>query len=105
MDWRRFFRPTIGKMILFIALAAATSITPNILTRGADIGLNYGFPFGFYGYGGGPPLMKGMEAPYYVSIPNAILDVAFWYLVSCVLIWLFYAITGKKQPLGKVSFY
>lgn len=105
MGWRGLFRPTMAKMILFIALAAATSITPNILIQGADIGLNYGFPLSFYGYGGGPPLMEGMAVPYYVSIPNAMLDAAFWYLVSCVLIGLFYIITGKRQPLGKISFY
>jgi hypothetical protein len=85
MDWKRFFKPTIGKMLLFIALVAATSIPPNILLYGADIGLNYGFPFNFYGYGGGPSLMEGMAVHYYVNIPNALLDVAFWYLVSCGL--------------------
>lgn len=89
MDWKGLFRPTIGKMMLFIALAAATGITPNILIQGADIGLNYGFPFNFYGYGGGPPLAEGMEVPYYVNIPNALFDAAFWYIVSCGLAWLF----------------
>ena len=97
MDLKAFLKPTIGKMLVFIALVAAASVPPNILLQGADIGLNYGFPLNFYGYGGGPPLAAGMDVPYYVSMPSAALDVAFWYLVSCCAMALFHRVVRPAK--------
>ncbi len=80
MDWKSFFKPTILKCVVSAILIAVTSYFPNIIIRGADIGSNYGFPFNFYGHGGG---IIGILS--YFHILPLIVNIIIWYLISCAV--------------------
>ena len=79
--------------IIFIVLISTTSIISNfgygIWWTGVDVGVNYGFPLPFYGYGGGPPLEPDQETPKYFFIPALIGDIIVWYLFSYLLIQIY----------------
>ena len=70
-----------------------TSVISNfgfgILWTGFDIGINYGFPFSFYGYGGGPPLRPDQPIPTYFQPISLVADIALWYLISCLIICIY----------------
>jgi hypothetical protein len=106
MDFWKFIKPDWRKIVLFLILLILTSITPNlgfdIWWTGADMGTNYGFPFSFYGCCGGPPLMYGQPVPTY-SHPIALIeDILLWYLISCLIVWVFDKLKmEKKKPEKK----
>jgi hypothetical protein len=71
---------------------------PNIMVYGADIGLNYGFPFNFYGYGGGRPvILYGQPVPQYFSVITLVLDAAIYYLVACAIVAVYHKSRGTKK--------
>ena len=94
MNWKNF-KIDLRKILLAGILISITSSIPNLFVSGADIGINYGYPFNFYGYGGGPALIIGQAAPSYLSYLSIIEDVIFWYLISFFIVWVFDKI-GKK---------
>jgi len=85
MDARQFLAPTAWKVMLLAAFLALSSAAPNILISGADIGLNYGFPLNFYGYGGGPPIMSEQPVPQYFNPAALAADAIIWYLAACIV--------------------
>jgi len=90
MDWKDFFKPTIGKIILLIVLFFLSTIiwdwiTPVMSGGSSDIG----FPFSFLSFvqwyrGGGPPVSRTI-----FSLPLLIVDIIIWYLVSCGIVALY----------------
>ena len=85
-DWR--------KVIIFLVFIIPISIIPNfgfgIWWPGADIGTNYGFPFNFYGYGGGPPSPIVTQAlNYYFDYWALTFDIVFWYFISYFAVWVY----------------
>lgn len=68
---------------------AVTSAIPNLFLYGADLGINYGFPFNFYGYGGGPALSAGQPIPQYFSILNLVMDIVVWLVVSFLIVFIY----------------
>jgi hypothetical protein len=90
MNLKEFLKPTISKIILLIIFLIATSTPANVLVYGADIGLNHGFPFNFYGCCGGPPLRVGQTVPSYFHVQNFIIDIIIWYILSCVIVSICY---------------
>lgn len=90
---KEFLKPDWRKLILFLILMILTSAIPNfgfgIWWTGADIGRNYGFPFNFYGYGGGPPLSPGEQVPFYFNVSSLVLNILVWYLISCLIIIIY----------------
>jgi len=88
IDWR--------KILIFAILILATSAIRNLFIDGADIGANYGFPFNFYGYGGGPPLIQGQPIPYYFSYVALILDIVVWYFFSFLVVFAYDKLRRKK---------
>jgi len=93
MKWENFFKPYWKKIILFLILVILTSVVSNfgfgIWWAGADMGINYGFPFNFYGYGGGPPLSPEQPIPTYFYPIALIGNIIIWYLLSCIIIWVY----------------
>jgi hypothetical protein len=81
--------------VLFIIFIAVTSSVPNLFLYGADLGINYGFPFNFYGYGGGPALLAGEPVPEYFSALNLVLDVFVWLIVSFVIVFIYSKVKKK----------
>lgn len=81
--------------ILFFVLIAVTSAMPNLFMYGFDLGINYGFPFNFYGYGGGPNLTIGQPVPQYFNVLSLVADILVWLIVA-FLIFLLYSKFKKK---------
>lgn len=81
-------KPDLLKALIFIILIVATSVPKNLTISGADIGVNYGVPLSFYGYGGGPALMPGQEIPSYFHIESLFIDIIFWYAVACIIAFI-----------------
>ncbi len=56
---------------------------------GVDIGVNYGFPFNFYGYGGGPPQETEQPVPRYFHPQSLVGNIIFWLLISHISVMVF----------------
>lgn len=89
IDWR--------KILLAIILIAITSAVPNLFITGADIGINYGFPFNFYGYGGGPPLEPGQSISSYFNPLLLLGDIIIWYFISFLIVFAYDRIRRKSN--------
>jgi hypothetical protein len=100
MNLKEFLKPDWKKIILFLISLILTSVISNfgfgIWWSGADIGINYGFPLSFYGYGGGPPLRPDQPIPTYFNFVGLIGDIIFWYVVSYLIIWVYEKMKKKK---------
>ncbi len=84
--------------ILFIILIAVTSAIPNLFMYGFDLGINYGFPFNFYGYGGGPPpppSAAGYPVPEYFHILNLVMDIVVWLIISFLIVFIYSKVREK----------
>ncbi len=86
MGWKEFFKPTLGKVILFIILMGGLNYQIISSTHVLDGMSLAGAPFGFYPVGGyfvqiGQPPPPSLEFSY----ANFAVDIVFWYLISCVL--------------------
>ena len=84
MNLNEFIKPTIGKIILTITLFIVITYLFQYLIITYDATL-IGFPSAFYTSSCG---FKGTENCESFKIINFILDIAFWYLISCILISL-----------------
>jgi hypothetical protein len=88
IDWR--------KILIFVILILVTSAIRNLFIVGADIGANYGFPFNFYGYGGGPPLSPGQAVPSYFDYGALVGNIIVWYIVSFLIVFVYDKVRRKK---------
>jgi len=98
MKWKEFLKPTIGKIIIFLLLMGGLNfliITTTIVTGGRIL---VGLPLGFYPIGSFfcQPNTVCVPPPVEFSWINFMIDIAFWYLVSC-LIFLIFSRTKKKR--------
>lgn len=73
-------------LILIFTTSAISNFGHGVWWTGVDVGVNHGFPFCFYGYGGGPPLEPDQETPRYFDLSALIGDIVVWYLFSFLLI-------------------
>ena len=90
MDWKAFFKPTITKIILFLLLMGGLNYWIISSTHILDARILVGIPLGFW------PIGSFMARPNSPPPPtvefswiNFIVDVVFWYLVSCGVITLY----------------
>jgi len=96
MNWKEFFKPTIVKVVLFLILMGGLNYyiisTSDVLDARELFGSPLGFwPIGsFYVQAGGPtpPVVE-------FSWTNFIIDIVFWYLVSCVLVAVYHKFKKK----------
>ncbi len=93
MTLKQFLKPDWRKIVVFVVLFIPTAVIPNfgfgIWWGGADIGISYGFPFNFYGYGGGPELLPGEFIPVYFHYEAIVENIIIWYLLSCLIVWIY----------------
>ena len=96
MDWKNFFKPTIAKIIIFLLLMGGLNYWIISSTYVLDARILVGIPLGFWPVGSfmarpnvpAPPIVE-------FSWINFIIDVVFWYLISCGVIALYHK-TRKK---------
>lgn len=104
MNWKEFMRPAIGKMILFLILMGGLNYWIISTTFILDARVLVGLPLGFYPVGG---FMMWEDAPppptVEFSWTNFIVDVVFWYLVSCGVIALGHTIIRIAKDTGSRS--
>ncbi|MBI5061213.1 MAG: hypothetical protein HZB67_02770 [Candidatus Aenigmarchaeota archaeon] len=97
MNWKSFFKPTISKIIIFLILMGGLNY---VLISGmtvADARILVGSPLGFWPIGSFMAI-EGAPAPPTVEFSwvNLIVDIIFWYLVSCGVIALYHKIRYRK---------
>ena len=95
MGCKEFFKPTIGKVILFLILMGGLNYLIISTTYVSDARIVIGSPLGFWPIGSFylqsgdiPPIVE-------FSWVNFIIDIIFWYLISCGIVSL-YRIIRKK---------
>lgn len=96
MNWKEFFKPTIKKIIFFIILFILTSLIPSrsfIIVEsfcgypdGICLDEARGLPISYYQLASG-----GIGGWNYGGLiyPFLVIDLIFWYLVSCPIIWIY----------------
>jgi hypothetical protein len=95
MKWKEFLRPTIWKVTIFIVLLILTSVFNYATYCPGCTRAAYGFPLALYELPGCEPVSVGCPG-YRVVYSALIVDLIFWYLVSCVILWIFGRTRKKK---------
>lgn len=93
MDWKNIVKPTITKIIIFLLLMGGLNYWIILSTHVLDARILVGVPLGFW------PVVSFMAWPNASTPPtvefswvNFIIDVVFWYLVSCGVVALYHKI-------------
>lgn len=76
MNWKEFFKISIGKIILTIILLLVAYIASWKISSGT------GLPLGFFNVYFG--------APTSINFVFLIIDIIFWYVISCLIINLYH---------------
>jgi hypothetical protein len=93
MGWKNLFKPTITKIIIFLLLMGGLNYWVISSTRVLDARILVGLPLGFWPVGsfmGWPNASTPSTVEF--SWVNFIIDVVFWYLVSCGVVALYHKI-------------
>ena len=106
MNWKEFLKPTLIKVILFLILFIPTSL---FLTRSTSKSTwSVGFPFGIYSciVGDNSPMCSISPSYEFMNfnlsnyagwmLEGLLLNIIIWYLVSCLIIWIFNKSKKKK---------
>lgn len=96
MDWKTFFKPTISKIILFLILMGGLNYWIISSIQILDARELVGLPFGFWPIGSfyAPPAAPTPPIVEFSWI-NFIIDIVFWYLISCEVIIRYHKIRQK----------
>ncbi len=99
MGWKEFFKPTIGKILLFVLLIILTifipktaeicSMTPTGVVCGQNSAQGIGYPM-FFG-----TQYSGDVGGLGLYPLNLLINVFVYYLVSCSLVFLYFKIKKK----------
>ncbi|MDH7516868.1 MAG: hypothetical protein QHH19_00745 [Candidatus Thermoplasmatota archaeon] len=99
MIWKKILKPDWKKILLtVIILLPALLISynePNCMTMGGGCTHSEGFPFVYHSIHHPAALPNPPQPTEYFNYFFIVLDVIFWYLISCVIIFLFYKIRKK----------
>ena len=96
MNFKEFLKPTIAKILLFIILMGGLNYYVISTTHILDGMALIGYPSGFWPTGS--VYLKSAEsvpAPLGFSCINFIIDLLFWYLISCLIILAYNKITNS----------
>jgi len=90
MNYKEFFKPTIGKIILFIVLFLISFFILSKFFILAGDPFPQGFPFTFVQFSGcSTPSPNSCWDTKMTSYFNLFLDIIFWYLISCIIFPIF----------------
>jgi hypothetical protein len=81
MGWKSFLKPSLLKVILTVVLFMAPLLLVGWPSPGSEGPRYAGFPIPFTGSGTG----EGAEGENTIQWPLLIIDLVFWYLVSCLI--------------------
>ncbi len=84
MEWKNLFRPTIAKIVLLAALMGGINYFLISTTYVLDATMLAGFPLGFWPIGSVYlRLGQTTQGALGFSWLNFMIDIAFWYVISC----------------------
>jgi len=96
MAWKKFLKPTLSKilltpLLLYVASIVESRMFPPML-GGSSTG---GWPFDFWV---SPPFRPGLptESAHWIW-GNLAIDLLFWYLITCIIIYLFKIIRRRYR--------
>ena len=90
----RCFKADKKRLILFAIFISISSATERYLA--IDGPPYFGFPIAFYNPSGNyGPLGKFVQEQFYLT--HFLLDVLIWYIVSCLVIWVYNLILKKRE--------
>ena len=91
MGLKEFFKPTKGKIILFIILMGFLNFIWIFGQGCSDCRMLVGLPLSFYPVGSGTFFDARDPVPEVVSfsIVNFILNIVFWYLLACLIVLIY----------------
>jgi len=96
MNLKDFFKPTLGKVIIFLILMVGLNYWIISSTFVSDARILIGLPLGFFPIGSSMIFFDNITPPTVTfSWINLILDIIFWYLISCLIIGLYKKIIHK----------
>ncbi|MCX6815981.1 MAG: hypothetical protein NT120_03970 [Candidatus Aenigmarchaeota archaeon] len=96
MNWMDFLKPTKGKIILFLVLVFVLNYFIISFVPVAQTGLVLaGIPLGFWLVGGSGLGNLKLDASVNFSPTNFVVDLIFWYFVSCVIAEMYQKIRKK----------
>jgi len=86
MNWKEFLKPELKRLaisILLIVISSFLSFTPqNVVV------VSYGFPLSVYS-NCRPVLGCPIGLNYGIDYFGAIVNVIFWYFISCLTVWIY----------------
>ncbi|MBS3141963.1 hypothetical protein J4464_01080 [Candidatus Woesearchaeota archaeon] len=95
MKIKEFFKPTAGKFVWFALLMGGLNYLYISTIFVADAIVLLGLPFGFWPKGSFMRI-PGLPNPVIeFSWVNFILDIAFWYVISCGIVVVYHKMRGK----------
>ena len=99
MKLKEFFKPSISKIILFILLMGVLNYIIISSTIVFDARILVGFPLGFWPVGSFMVWLANTQILPIVEFSwlNFIIDMIFWYIISCGIIELFKKIKPYLQ--------
>jgi len=94
MNWKYFLKPTISKIIISVAIIVLTSLRNSATYCPGCTREAYGFPLTLYELPGCEPVSVGCPS-YAIVYIGLLVDIVFWYIISSLLIWLYYKVKKK----------
>ena len=91
MGLKEFFKPTLGKIVLFIILMGLLNFIWIFGQGCLDCKMLVGLPLPFYPVGTGAffDVREPVPAPVNFSILNFIINIVFWYILSCLIVLIY----------------
>lgn len=92
MNWKEFLKPDWRKILLFVILSILLSAIPNfVIEIPVFCGLSFGIPLPFY-----CSLILPFDFNGGFVITNLFVDIIFWYLLSCLIVWIYGKLKKEK---------
>ena len=92
MTLKQFLKPDWRKILLTIILIVPSFMIENCIGLCLDCGFNYAIPLSFYCSMEGPfhfAELSSSNYPLTTSLAFSIIDIIFWYLISCLIVWVY----------------
>ena len=103
-NWKEFIKPDWKKILLLIIILLPTLlITYNELdcmTMGGGCTYSEGFPFAYHSISYCAALPNPPSPRENSNIFAIVLDIIFWYLITCLLFYVYSKIKSKKKNLN-----